>query len=106
VDEIKRSFAGNAVVIEGQGDFTHIPGVLEARKHNDTWHLALEIGTDPQAVFRTLAARENVKIERFELEEPSLDDIFINVVRKEQGRRGAEVLSRAKEQAQGSKGHA
>jgi ABC-type uncharacterized transport system ATPase subunit len=54
--------------------------VLEARKHNDTWHLALEIGTDPQAVFRTLAARENVKIEHFELEEPSLDDIFINVV--------------------------
>jgi ABC-2 type transport system ATP-binding protein len=80
VDEIKRSFAGNAVVIEGQGDFTHIPGVLETRKHNDTWHLALKIGTDPQAVFRTLAARENVKIERFELAEPSLDDIFINVV--------------------------
>jgi hypothetical protein len=43
-------------------------------------HLALEIGTDPQAVFRTLAARENVKIERFELAEPSLDDIFVNVV--------------------------
>jgi len=80
VDEIKRSFAGNAVVIEGLGDFSHIPGVLETRKHNDTWHLALEIGTDPQAVFRTLAARENVKIERFELAEPSLDDIFINVV--------------------------
>jgi len=31
-------------------------------------------------VFRTLAARENVKIERFELAEPSLDDIFVNVV--------------------------
>jgi ABC-2 type transport system ATP-binding protein len=80
VDEIKRSFAGNAVVIEGQGEFTDIPGVLEVRKQNHTWHLALEIGTDPQDVFRTLAAREDVKIERFELEEPSLDDIFVNVV--------------------------
>jgi ABC-2 type transport system ATP-binding protein len=80
VDEIKRSFAGNAVVIEGQGDFTHIPGVLEARKQDNTWHLALEIGADPQDVFRTLASRENMKIERFELAEPSLDDIFINVV--------------------------
>jgi ABC-2 type transport system ATP-binding protein len=80
VSEIKRNFAGNAVVIEGQGDFTHIPGVLETRKQNSTWHLALEIGTDPQAVFRTLAARENIKIERFELAEPSLDDIFVNVV--------------------------
>ncbi|MEJ2555556.1 MAG: ATP-binding cassette domain-containing protein [Anaerolineae bacterium] len=80
VDEIKRNFAGNAVVIQGQGDFTHIPGVLETRQHNGTWHIALEIGADPQAVFRTLAAREDVKIERFELAQPSLDDIFINVV--------------------------
>jgi ABC-2 type transport system ATP-binding protein len=80
VAEIKRNFAGNAVVIQGQGDFTHIPGVLETRRHNGAWHLALEIGTDPQDVFRTLAAHDNVKIERFELAEPSLDDIFVNVV--------------------------
>ncbi len=80
VDAIKRNFAGNAVVIQGQGDFTHIPGVLETRQHNGTWHIALEIGADPQAVFRTLAARQDVKIERFELAQPSLDDIFINVV--------------------------
>jgi ABC-2 type transport system ATP-binding protein len=80
VNEIKRNFAGNAVTLEGQGDFTHIPGVLETRKENSTWHLALEIGTNPQDIFRTLAGRENVRIERFELAEPSLDDIFINVV--------------------------
>jgi ABC-2 type transport system ATP-binding protein len=80
VDEIKRNFAGNAVVIQGQGDFTHIPGVLETRQHNGAWQMALEIGADPQAVFRTLAARKDVKIERFELAQPSLDDIFITVV--------------------------
>jgi ABC-2 type transport system ATP-binding protein len=80
VDAIKRNFAGNAVVIQGQGDFTHIPGVLETRQHNGAWQMSLEIGADPQVVFRTLAAREDVKIERFELAQPSLDDIFINVV--------------------------
>jgi ABC-2 type transport system ATP-binding protein len=80
VDEIKRNFTGNAVVVEGQGDFRGISGVLETRSQNGTWHLALEIGTDPQAVFRALAAREGVQIERFELEEPSLDDIFVHVV--------------------------
>jgi ABC-2 type transport system ATP-binding protein len=80
VDEIKRNFAGNAILLEGQGDFTDIPGVLETRRRNGTWHMALETGTDPQAIFRALAARENVKIERFELAEPSLDDIFVNVV--------------------------
>jgi ABC-2 type transport system ATP-binding protein len=83
VDEIKRNFAGNAVSIEGQGDFSQIPGVQEARSHNGAWHLALQIGTDPQAVFRALAARQNVRIERFELAEPSLDDIFIHVVKNE-----------------------
>jgi ABC-2 type transport system ATP-binding protein len=80
VHDIKRNFAGNAIVVEGQGDFTDIPGVIETRKQNGTWHLALSLGTDPQAVFRTLAARDGLKIERFELEEPSLDDIFVNVV--------------------------
>jgi ABC-2 type transport system ATP-binding protein len=80
VGEIKRNFAGNAVTIEGQGDFVDIPGVLETRSQNGTWHLALEIGTDPLAVFRALANRDGVKIDRFELAEPSLDDIFVNVV--------------------------
>jgi ABC-2 type transport system ATP-binding protein len=80
VNEIKRNFAGNAVTVEGQGDFTGIPGVLETRSQNGTWHLALEIGIDPQAVFRALANRDGVKIDRFELAEPSLDDIFVNVV--------------------------
>jgi ABC-2 type transport system ATP-binding protein len=80
VNEIKRNFAGNAVTIEGQGDLSDIPGVLETRHQNGTWHLALEIGTNPQEILRTLAARQSVRIERFELAEPSLDDIFIHVV--------------------------
>jgi ABC-2 type transport system ATP-binding protein len=80
VSEIKRNFAGNAISIEGQGDFGRIPGVLETQNHNGNWHLALEIGVDPQRIFRALAARDNVKVERFELAEPSLDDIFVQVV--------------------------
>jgi ABC-2 type transport system ATP-binding protein len=80
VNEIKRNFAGNAVVLEGQGDFAGLPGVLEVRRDNGRWHLALEVGTDPQGVFQALAARSGVRIEHFELAEPSLDDIFVNVV--------------------------
>lgn len=80
VHEIKRNFSGNAITLEGQGDFSDIPGVLEARRYNGTWQMALEIGTDPQAVFRSLAERPDVRIDRFELAEPSLDDIFVTVV--------------------------
>ena len=88
VEQIKRDFAGNAVVVEGQGDFTNIPGVLETRQQNGEWHMALQPGTNPQDVFRSLAARDGIKIERFEIAEPSLDDIFITVV---QGDGGEEI---------------
>ncbi len=81
VDRIRRQFAGNAVTLSGQGDFTHISGVLEARQQNGGWRLALEVGFSPQDVLRTLALREDIKIERFEIAEPSLDDIFVTVVK-------------------------
>jgi ABC-2 type transport system ATP-binding protein len=84
VDQIKRNFAGNAVTIAGQGDFTDVPGVLEARQVNGDWHLPLAQGTDPQDVFKALAARDGIKIERFEIAEPSLDDIFIWTVQGKQ----------------------
>jgi ABC-2 type transport system ATP-binding protein len=80
VDEIKHSFAGNAIRIEGHGDFSQVPGVLEARGINGAWQLALEPGTEPQAVLLALAARPNLKINSFMLAEPTLDDIFVQVV--------------------------
>ncbi|MEJ2749131.1 MAG: ATP-binding cassette domain-containing protein, partial [Anaerolineae bacterium] len=87
VNEIKRNFAGNAILLEGEGDFDAIPGVLETRKQNNgTWHMALERGVDPQAVFRHLAGQNGTRIERFELAEPSLDDIFVNVVSGDGGK--------------------
>ena len=87
VNEIKRDFAGNAILLEGEGNFDAIPGVLETRKQNNgTWHMALELGVDPQAIFRHLATQNGTRIERFELAEPSLDDIFVNVVSGDGGK--------------------
>ncbi|MBN1262263.1 MAG: ATP-binding cassette domain-containing protein [Anaerolineae bacterium] len=90
VDQIKRKFAGNAVILEGQGDFSNLPGVLEARQRNGALHLALAVGAHPQDIFRALAAREDVKVERFEIAEPSLDDIFITVVKGGAGEEAAD----------------
>jgi ABC-2 type transport system ATP-binding protein len=84
VDDIKRRFAGNSVLVHGQGDFQGLPGVIEARRQDGDWHLALASGTDPQSVFQALAALPGAKIERFEIAEPSLDDIFISVVAPEE----------------------
>ncbi len=87
VDEIKRRFAGHAVSVTGTGDFAHIPGVLEARPpgENGAWHLALQPGAEPRDLLRTLAGRSDITVDRFEIAEASLDDIFITVV---QGQRG------------------
>ncbi len=82
VDQIKRSFAGNAIELKGQGNFADIPGVLEARQLNGSWHLALAPGENPQEIFRYLAATPSITIDRFEIAKPSLDDIFITVVKE------------------------
>jgi len=92
VSKIKRDFAGNALAIVGQGDFATLfdsarlpavlPGVLEARQHNSAWHLTLDVGVDPQDVLRALMRQEGVRLERFEIAEPSLEDIFVTVVQR------------------------
>jgi ABC-2 type transport system ATP-binding protein len=94
VEQIKRDFAGNAVVLEGQGDFSNVAGVLEARQQNGEWHMALAPGTSPQDVFRALAQRNEIRVERFEIAEPSLDDIFVSVVEaaREGGEPGKEAV--------------
>jgi ABC-2 type transport system ATP-binding protein len=80
VGQIKRNFAGNAVAVQGQGNFEALPGVLDVRRHNSTWHMALQPGVDPQAIFRALALQEESHVERFEVAEPTLEDIFVSVV--------------------------
>jgi len=83
VDKIKRKYAGNAVSIKGKGDFSTIPGVLEIQQINSEFHLILKSGTNAQDVFNFLGNRENFQIDRFEIAEPSLEDIFISVVQSD-----------------------
>ncbi len=80
VNTIKREFAANAVLVEATGDLTGLPEVLETRQVDGAWRLSLAAGADPQQVLQALLQRPGVKIERYELAEPSLDDIFISVV--------------------------
>ena len=67
VDKIKRDFSGNAVTVEGRGNFEAIPGVLEIRQENSEIHLILEGESSPQDVFRALAQRDDLHIDRFEI---------------------------------------
>ncbi len=83
VAKIKRDFAGHEVLVAGEGELPALPGVQEVRPENGGWHLTLETDTRPKAVLRALAARDDFTVTRFEIAEPSLDDIFIAVVKNE-----------------------
>ncbi len=80
VREIKRNAAGNAVRVEGYGELGALHGVLDTRPRNGGWQMTLAPGTAPQDVLRQLAATDTFHVQRFEIAEPSLDDIFVAVV--------------------------
>ena len=82
VEEIKRNFAGNAVRIEGQGDLGKLPGVLDTRRQDDTWQMTLAPGISPQDIFLALANQSTFRVKRFEVAEPSVEDIFVSVVQE------------------------
>jgi ABC-2 type transport system ATP-binding protein len=82
VSEIKRNFAGHAVTVQGHGDFENLPGVLQVHRENGSWQIGLKPGISPQEIFRTLATRDDMSIERFEISEPSLEDIFVLTVQE------------------------
>jgi len=79
LDEIRRSYAGNAVLIRATGDLPVINGVDQSLPSNGAVKLILETGTNPQDVLHRLS-EENVVIEKFEIAVPNLDEIFIQVV--------------------------
>jgi ABC-2 type transport system ATP-binding protein len=85
VREIKRNAAGNAVRLEGQGEFGELDGVLESRRVNGGWQMTLAPGTGPQDILHQLVTRDTFRVQRFEIAEPSLDDIFVSVVQGKEG---------------------
>jgi len=81
LNEIRRQFSGHAVLIRTAGELPRIPGVKQALPQNNEIKLTLEEGTSPQEVLRELI-RQDVLLEKFEIAIPSLDEIFIRVVKK------------------------
>lgn len=82
VESIRKQFALHAIVVEGKGDWSSLPGVIRVEQHSNgrsgyTLHLA-ETTTSDQ-VLAAIAQSPATQIERFELAIPSLDDIFIRV---------------------------
>jgi len=81
LSEIKASYGRNTLRIEYEGepgDLASIAGIAEVVDSGRTARLRLAVHADPQSVLRALI--ERVRLNSFNLEEPHLEEIFIEKV--------------------------
>ena len=78
VAEIKSRFGKNTVFLEFEGELKNIPGVKKSNLSGNYAELILEEGADTQDVLKAIA--RDVRVGRFEVSSPSLNEIFIKVV--------------------------
>lgn len=81
LDEIRARFDTRMLMLEGTGDFDGLaryPGVVDALVSAGQARLELAEGTDVDALLRLAMA--NVRLRRFELQRPSLQQIFVKLV--------------------------
>ncbi len=80
VREIKSRYPRNYLDIQFEGDATFLshPMISEAKNYNGSAEIRLKDGADPQQILA--AAMTGARIYRFELREPTLEEIFIQTV--------------------------
>jgi len=78
--ELKSRYPRNQVVIDFEGDnsFVNHPSVQDHKSFNGHVEIQLRDGADAQDLLRTVA--QSAKVYKFELMEPSLEEIFIQTV--------------------------
>jgi ABC-2 type transport system ATP-binding protein len=84
VADVRRQFARNMLSVTGSGHIeqSELQGVLHVeRLTNSEWQLFLEPETNAQVVVAQLAQIDNFLVDRFEVAMPSLDEIFVQVVK-------------------------
>jgi ABC-2 type transport system ATP-binding protein len=82
IREVKRGFSRNAVglrLVGGEGVLEDRRMISKIQRHSDGLEVLLTEGADAQSLLKQLIAAD-ATIERFELMEPSLHDIFIEKV--------------------------
>ena len=79
--EIKSRYPANRVVVHSAGDdsFLTLPCIASAKRHGGTADLILRDPPDPQSVLDH-AITHGTRITRFEVTEPTLEEIFIETV--------------------------
>ena len=81
IDQVRSSYGRNTLHIDFEGDgsfLSELPDVRKASIVNNSAELTLAEGSEPQKILQ--AAMSRLRIRRFELANPSLEEIFIDKV--------------------------
>ena len=81
--EIKSRYRNNSIFLELEGELPHLEGVIGKRDYKDHVELFFDRETSPHQILAQLMKQE-IEISRFEVSTPSLNDIFLQLVEKEQ----------------------
>jgi ABC-2 type transport system ATP-binding protein len=83
VAEVRRQFAQNMLYISGSGElYETLPGVSHIdRRTTSDWYLTLTADAQPHAILRALTGNGHFTLDHFEVAMPTLDEIFVQVVR-------------------------
>jgi ABC-2 type transport system ATP-binding protein len=79
--DLKRARGTHSVRVTAPRQPEVIPGVVEREAENGSFEYRLEPGTEPNAVLRSFL-EEGIPLDRFEVALPSLNEIFIEEVRR------------------------
>lgn len=86
VNAVRQQYAQHAVIVDGRGDWSHLPGVQRVATDGNGRKgtmLYLQDNTTPDDLLEAIAHDDSVELQRFELAVPRLNDIFIQVVGEE-----------------------
>jgi ABC-2 type transport system ATP-binding protein len=82
VAEVRRRFARNILHLSGSGEIGSLPHVLHVEHRNASdWYLTLAPTANPQTVLKALVSNGHFTVDRFDMALPTLDEIFVQVVR-------------------------
>jgi len=81
--EIKSRYRNNSIILEFEGDLSLLDGVTERHDYRDHVELLFDRETSPHKILAQLM-NQGIEISRFEVSTPSLNDIFLQLVEKEE----------------------
>ena len=80
IGEIKSRYGKNTIFLEFEGELKSIPGVKKINNSGNYAELILDPGVDSQSVLKSIV--DEVRVNKFEISAPSLNEIFIEVVER------------------------